>query len=340
MAKKITKLEFDDILAEVKKGVYRPIYFLYGAEGYYIDQLEEAITDAVLTEDQRDFNYYLYYGADVDVRQMMSMCKRDPMMAERQVVVLREAQNAKATDLDLLKFYAERPLDTTVLIVCMKGETKGKECIDEVKKNPDNCIYESKSVSEWNLPKVLRSYVESVGNKIDEKSIQMLIDSVGSDLTRLFGEVNKLKLILGPGRTITPEIVERNIGISKDDNSFELEDAFLTRNDTKICKIINYYEKNKAPVQMVFTPWVYSVFWKLLMIRTSRDKSDDTLLKRTEERSDYRLRKLKEGAARYSTVECVKAISVIREFDTMSKGIGSRQNPYDLMRDMAYKITH
>ena len=348
MPPKKNDISYFSLSQEIKNKQFRPIYVLQGEEPYYIDKLSDLIVDNALTEDERDFNLTIVYGVDADVKQVINACKQYPVMAQRQVVVLREAQNTSKPnvsiekELNQFKFYAQKPLDSTILVICFKGgNLKGAEFLKELKASDNGVVFTSNKVRDYELPRLVVDYVNSVSCNIDDKAASMLADFVGTDLARLFGEIDKLKLLVGPDKRITPALIERNIGISKDYNNFELEDAFSNRNAEKVYRILDYFEKNPKNNPVVVTvSMLFSFFSNLLLIRTSRDKSDKGLMAQINTQSSFRPGKLKKAANSYSTLACVNIISYLRECDVKSKGQGSRQDSYSLLRDLAYKILH
>ena len=213
MAVKKETLSYIEIQNNVSKGIFSPIYVLMGEESYYIDQLESLIVSKALTNDEKEFNLTIAYGLDTDIRTVINECKRYPVMSQYQVVILREAQNNK--ELELLRHYAEKPLESTILIICHKhSNIKAPEFIKELKAKSTGIVFESKKISENNVGPIITEYVSSKNGKIDPKATSMLKDFVGTDLARIFGEVIKLCTLLGDNPNITPEIIERNIGIS------------------------------------------------------------------------------------------------------------------------------
>lgn len=348
MAAKSETVTYASLQSEMSKGIFRPIYVLHGEEAYYIDKLQELIIDKALTEDERDFNLTIFYGADCDVRNVIAACKRYPVMAERQVVVLREAQNLKknmgeGADLDLFKFYAQNPLKSTVLVICNKeGKLKAPEFLKELKANPAcGVAYESAKLKENMVGSVIQNYVTSKGCAIDGKSVAMMKDFVGTDISRLVGELDKLcMLVESADRNITPAVIERNIGVSKDYNNFELEAAICNRDAEKAYRIVEYYKRNPKnnPVQPTCS-YLFSFFSLLLLTCTAPDRNPSAVAARIG-KTPYRAGTFISAAQKYNTRQCVSIISFIRQFDAQSKGIGSRQNEYDLLKDLIYKIFH
>ncbi len=341
MAAKKDTLSYIEICNDIANGKFQPIYVLMGEESYYIDRIEDLIVSKALTPDEREFNLTIAYGLDTDVRTLMNACKRYPIMSQYQVVIMREAQNNK--ELDLLRLYAEKPLESTVLIICHKhSNIKAPEFIKELKAKQTGVVFESKKISENSVGQIITDYVNSKGGKIDSKATAMLKDFVGTDLSRIFGEVDKLHLILPDNnKHITPEIIERNIGISKDFNNFELEDAIRNKNALKANQIINYFEKNPKSNPTVLTiGLLFSFFSNLLLARTAKVKTEQGIMDAIGTKSPYRAKMFIEAMKYYSTAGCVNIIGYLREFDTKSKGINSRQNEYQLLRELIYKILH
>lgn len=350
MAAKSNAITYFALRQEVLAGKFRPIYVLQGDEAYYIDQMSDLIVNKALSEDERDFNLQIMYGADVrDAKTVVAACRQYPVMAQRRVVVLREAQMAgkaanhsNASELNVLKFYAQKPLQSTILVVCNKGGAmSGKEFADEMKKQGTGVVMTSNKVRDYEMPRVIKEYCTSVNCNIDDKSVRMLSDAIGTDMARMTGEIDKLKLLVGPDNRITPAMIERNIGISKDYNNFELEDALIARNAVKAFTIAEYYERNPKnnPVQVAVS-MIFSFFSNVLLVRTSRDQSDAGLMAQTGSKSAFRIRKFKQAAANYSTRACVNIIAYLRECDMKTKGQGSRQDPYELFKELIYKILH
>ena len=301
MPPKKEEITYFSLKREIEQKQFRPIYVLQGEEPYYIDKLCGLIVDNALTEDEKAFNLTLCYGVDVEMRNVIAACKQYPAMSQYQVVVLREAQNVgkagnkHASEINMLQFYAQKPLDSTILVICYKGGSiKANDFTKELKKTK-GIVYTSNKVRDYEVPKLVREYCRSINVNIDEKSVSMLAEHIGSDLSRLFGEIDKLKLLTDAKNMITPDLIERNIGYSKEFNIFELE---------------------------------------------AKDRSEAGLMEQVNIRSPFRVKKLVEAASSFSKRSCVNIISYIRKCDVKSKGQGSRQDPYDLFKELIYKILH
>ncbi|MBE6309768.1 MAG: DNA polymerase III subunit delta [Bacteroidales bacterium] len=341
MAVKKETLSYIEICNDIAKGIFAPIYVLMGEESFYIDQIEDMIVSKALSNDEKAFNLTIAYGLDTDIHAIINSCRRYPVMSNYQVVILREAQNS--SDIDLLSKYAEKPLDSTILIICHKhSNLKAGEFTKTLKAKNSGIIFESKKINENNVGQIITDYVNSKNAKIDTKATAMLKDFVGTDLARIFGELDKLLLILPTNnKHITPEIIERNIGISKDFNNFELENALRVKNALKANQIINYFEKNpKNNPPVVTVAILFSFFSSLLLARTAKVKTEQGIMDAIGTKSSYRAKIFIEAMKYYSTAGCVNIIGYLREFDTKSKGINSRQDQYQLLRELIYKILH
>ena len=347
MAVKRETATFTTLNKEIKSGKFRNIYVLQGEEPYYIDRLQQLIIDTALTEEQRDFNLSLYYGNTANVREVISACRQYPAFAERKVVVVREAQlipkqPGHKNDLDLLSSYAEKPLASTILVICHKGGAlKSKPFTDALKASGCGVIFDSVKVREGrDLDALISGYANSLGCSISGKATSMLADHIGADIARLFGELDKLAL-LAEDKDISPLLIEQNIGISKDFNNFELEDALSRRDAAKAFRIVDYFERNpKNNPSMVTVAMLFSYFSNVLLAATARDKSPEGIMALVGTRSQWRARKFLDATRIYNTRSLVNIIAFLRECDTRSKGIGSRQDQYALLKELIYKILH
>ena len=347
MAVKRETVTYTSLTKEIKGGKFRNIYILQGEEPYYIDRLQQLIIDTALTEDQRDFNLSLFYGNTANVREVISACQQYPAFSQYKVVVVREAQlipkqPGHKNDLDLFSTYAEKPLPSTILVVCSKGETlKSKPFADALKAAKTGVIFDSNKVREGReLETLIVNYANSLGCNIDNKATSMLADHIGTDIARLFSELDKLSM-LASDNNITPLLIEQNIGISKDFNNFELEDALARRDAAKAFRIVDYFERNpKNNPSMISVAMLFSFFSNVLLAATARDKSPDAIMALVGTRSQWRARKFLDATRMYNTRSLVNIIGFLRECDTRSKGIGSRQDQYALLKELIYKILH
>ncbi len=347
MAVKREMVTFTSLSKEIKEGKFKSIYVLQGEESYYIDRLQQLIIDTALTEDQRDFNLSLFYGNTANVREVISTCRQYPSFSPLKVVVVREAQlipkqQGHKNDLDLFASYAEKPLSSTILVICHKESSlKSKPFTDALKSSKSGVVFDSNKVREGReLNTLIVNYANSLGCNIDTKATSMLADHIGTDLGRLFSELDKLG-ILADDKNITPLLIEQNIGISKDFNNFELEDALGRRDPTKAFRIVNYFEHNpkKNPTAPTLA-MLFSFFSGALLASTARDKSPDAIMAATGSRSQWRARKFIDAARTYNTRSLINIIGYLRDCDVRSKGIGSRQDQHALLKELIYKILH
>ncbi len=341
MAKKDTNL-YADIIKEVRNKQFKPIYFLMGDESYFIDLITDEIIAHALTDDERDFNQTIMYGADVDnYGVVVNAAKRFPMMAPRQLVVVKEAQ--QIDNIDLLSFYLKQPLESTVLVINHKQSTiKSRKILSEIEKV--GIVYESKKLYDNQLPAFINTYVTGKGLTIEPKATQMLGDFIGSDLSRLVGELDKLHIAMGEGQTrITAEWIERNVGVSKDFNNFELLNAIIARDSYKANQIVSYFEQNPKNNPLVVTISVLFGFFSNLMIcYYAADKSEYGLMQELKLRTAFQAKNYTAALRTYNAYKCIDAIALLRKYDALSKGIGVAPAMTDgrLLRELIFKIMH
>ncbi len=337
MAAPAQALTYASLRQSIVKRQYAPVYLLHGEEGYFIDELVK-LFEEIVPEEERDFNMTTLYAAQTDMNTVIEACRRMPMMTDRQVVILKEAQTKKS-EITRLHTYVEHPNPATILVICSRGETaKGKELIAALKKC-GGVNFESKRLNDRNIDGAIKSMAADAGLNIEPKSIDMLRDFVGLDASRLNNEIAKLGMILGKGSTITPESIERNIGISKDFNNYELVEALAAKDAAKTYRIIAYFRsnpKNNPPVMTASTLFAY--FSDLLIVHFTRDKSPASLLAALGLKWQVQLNRYLTGMRSYNAYQVIEIITAIRRFDCNIKGIGSRQDPYDRLHDLAFHI--
>lgn len=333
---------FESLMRAVANGRdLRPVYILHGKEGYYIDELVKAF-ERVVPEEDRPYALTNMYAPQVaDAQQVVDVCRTLPMMTERQVVILREAQTAKAEFVDKLTRYAESPTPTTILVVASRGDVlKGKTFKAAVAAHGGE-VFESKEVYASQIPGLVEKYIKAKGLGCEPKAVEMLGEFVGTNLSRLYNEIDKLAEILPKGATVTPEAVERNIGVSKDYNNFELIDAIAVRDVARMMRIAAYFEANPKQNPFVLTSAsIFSYFADILQVYYARDGSDAGLVAefKLNPKNKFALARLKNGKANYSAFQVIEILDAIRRYDAMSKGGGSRQDPYKMLGDLLYHI--
>ena len=271
MAKETT---YEEIARELKNRIYKPVYYLMGEESYYIDRISEYIAQTVLNENEKEFNQTIVYGADTDIATVINAAKRYPMMSKYQVVIVKEAQNIK--NIEELVYYLQKPLDSTILVLCHKHGTldRRKKLAAEIEKV--GVLFESKKIKDAQLPGFISSYLKRRSVEIEPKASEMMAEFVGADLSRMAGELEKLIITLPrEQKRITPEQIERNIGISKDYNNFELRNALVAKDVFKANQIIKYFEENPKtnPLQMTLSV-LFNFFSNLMLAYYAPDKSE------------------------------------------------------------------
>ena len=332
-----------DIIAEIRTGNISPVYILMGEEAYFIDLIVENLEAFAVDEADKDFNCNIYYGSDADLDTVVAAAQQFPVMAPRKLVMLKEAQtlwNAK-TALEALAPYVGRPNATTVFAIVFKGGALSKtSALLRMAEKSDAVVFNSPVPRSWELPTQLKDYCRMRQVSIEDKGVALLCDTIGAPLSKLFGEVNKLIQIKGgKGSRITCEDIEKNIGISKDFNNFEFVAALGARDYPKAMKIISYFERNpKSNPTVITTATMFDFFTKLVIAHYLPDKSDASIMRSLGLKGKLALGDIKNGLANYNAMHAVNAIHHIREFDTKSKGVGSYQNEYALLKEAVFKI--
>lgn len=308
------------ILNDIKNRKFKPVYFLMGEEPYYIDVISKYIETHVLTEDEKGFNQTVLYGRDVEIKDIISTAKRYPMMAEKQVVIVKEAQALSRNITDLTD-YVKNPQPSTILVICYKYKTlDGRTSMSKLLKK-HGVLFESKKLYDNQVGDWIKRMLASKGYTITEKSAQMLAEFLGTDLSKISNELEKLQLILKPGEQITPEIIEENIGISKDFNNFELQNAIGRRDREKGFQIIQYFSENPKNNPLPLTLAVLYNFYSKLFIYHSLDSKANAA--RELGVSPYFIRDYETAARNIPMRKVSQSLAAIREADLKSKGIGA-----------------
>ncbi|MGJ8550337.1 DNA polymerase III subunit delta [Winogradskyella wichelsiae] len=330
--------EIKQLVAAIKKGDLKPIYFLMGEESYYIDKISDYIEDNVLEETEKGFNQMVLYGRDVTIDDIVSNAKRYPMMAERQVVIVKEAQDLSRTIEQLAK-YAANPQPTTVLVFNYKYKKLDKRKALYKAINKIGVVYESKKMYENQVADWIRRTLAGKNYDISPKAAQMLVEFLGTNLSKIDNELNKLKIVLPEGTQITPDHIEKNIGISKDYNNFELRKAVGQRNILKAHQIAKYFADNPKDNPMVVTvALLFSFFSQLLQLHGMSDKNPRSVASALKV-NPYFVNEYIEAARNYPMKKVSYIIGVLREFDVKSKGVGANAVPQgDLLKELLVKV--
>ena len=333
-------MDFQNILSELKNKNYSTVYFLEGEEPYYIDLISDYILEHVLTEGEKAFNQTLLYGKDITLDTILTAARRYPMMAERQVVVVREAQNIR--DIDELASYVEKPAPSTILVLCYKYKTidKRKKLYKAIGKH--GVYMESKPLYEYKIPEWIINYLKTQKLGIEHKAVQMITDHIGNNLQRIVNELDKVIFSAVPGTSITVDDVEKNIGISKEYNAFEFQKALGNKDLYNANRIINYFIENEKSnsIQMIVAILV-AYFRKILTYHTIENKNNEGEVAQKLGVSPFFVKDYLTAGRNYPLQKAVLVLSLLREYDLRSKGArgGTTENG-ELLRELTYKILH
>ena len=326
--------EIKQLVADIKQKKLKPIYLLMGEETYYIDKLSDYIEDNVLSEEEKGFNQMVLYGRDVTVEEVVGHAKRYPMMSEYQVIIVKEAQDLSRT-IDKFSEYAKNPQPSTILVLNYKYKTvdKRKAVYKTIKKS--GVVFESKKLYENQVADWIRRILAPKSYTITPKAAQMLVEFLGNDLSKINNELEKLQIILPKDSQITPEHIEENIGISKDYNNFELRKAIGARDILKAQRIVKYFAENPKDNPMVVTvSLLFSFFSQLLQIHGLSDRNPRTIASMIKI-NPYFVNEYLVAVKHYPMKKVSANISILREFDVKSKGVGANAVPQgDLLKEL------
>lgn len=327
-------VKYEEVLQQIKNKKFAPVYILMGEEPFYIDRLSKLLEESILEPEERDFNQVVLYGKDTDVDTVLANIKQFPLGSPYRVVILKEAKDLKK--IDLLTPYLQNPSQQTILVICYKyGKMKtakfSKSCV----------IFESNSVADWNLKGWIQNLAkDSFDFKMSSAAVELLGEHIGNDLSRIYTEFQKLQVILPAGSEITPDIIEKYIGISKEYNIFELQNALGAKDLAKVYKItLNFAMHQKENPNIRTITMLYSFFNKMLMYHLAADKSNDAL-KELFGSNPHIMAKNIGVASGFSVPQLIKIISILREYDLKSKGVDADFDSGEQLKEMMFKITH
>ncbi|MCL5244641.1 DNA polymerase III subunit delta [Cellulophaga sp. 20_2_10] len=330
--------EVKKLISDIKNGNVKPIYFLMGEESYYIDKISEYIEKTVLSEEERGFNQMVLYGKDVTVDDIVSNAKRYPMMAEKQVVVVKEAQHLSRT-IDNLASYVNNPQPTTVLVICYKYSKldKRKKLYKAVQKS--GVLFESKNLYENQVADWIKKVLQGSGYKITPIAAQLLVEYLGTSLSKINNELEKLKIVITKETEITPATIEEHIGISKDFNNFELKKAIGERNVLKAARIVNYFAQNPKDNPFVVTVTVlHTYFTQVLQYHGLKDHSKGNVAKVLGV-NPYFVNEYQIAAKNFPMRKVSGIISALRDLDLKGKGVGAaNMSQADLLKELLVKV--
>jgi len=331
-----------EVIKQLKSGNPKPIYFLHGEEPFYIDQIVKAATTSVLDESERDFNQTVVYAKDTPPIDVLDSATRLPMMSERTLVVVREAQEyKKASQWEVFEKYFESPSPTTVLIFAHKYKKFDKRSrIYKILKK-DAVLFESDGVKDYQLGKWIGDYIKTKDYQITDKATALLAEFLGNDLSRISNELEKLFLLVAPGEQINEKHIEKNIGISKDYNVFELVNAVLEKNPVKANKIVRYFGQNpKATHITIVLANLHTLFSRLFKAHFA-GTDDPRKLASILKIHPYPAKELLLNKRKHPAKTISKNFSLLREYDLLAKGVNNSSTPEnELLKELIFKLLH
>lgn len=332
-------MKFENVLSDLRAKKYSPVYFLMGDESYFIDKISDYITQNILDESEKDFNQSVLYGKESTIEGILSKAKQFPLMGDKVVVVVKEAQSLRK--IEDLQAYIENPQQSTILVICYKNKLldKRKSFAKTVAKKA--VLFESKKLYENQIPEWISNFVKSKNYQIQHKAAYLLAEYLGNDLNKITNELDKLMIIVPEKAEISSEIIEQNIGISKDFNNFELTNALGKKDILKSNRIANYFANNPKSNPLVVTLGVlFSFFQKTLVYHVLTDKSQRNVVAELKI-NPYFVKDYQLAAKHYGKRKCMTIISLIREYDMKCKGVGNASNSDgELLKELLYKILH
>lgn len=333
-------MDYKLILKDLKNKVYHPVYFLTGEEAYYIDLIADYIEEKVLDEAEKDFNQTVLYGKETDITTIVSEAKRYPMMANHNVVIVKEAQHL-SREIEKLEPYLDNPTSTTILVFCYKyKKVDGRKSIG--KKLKKNAVFlETKKLYDNQVPDWINKFLKEKKYDITPQASLMIAESVGTDLSKIVNELNKLTINIPVGNTIDPKAVEENIGISKDFNTFELNKALGKKDILKANQIALHFAKNEKEHPLVLTVgMLYTYFTNILKVHYAKEKTQNGLAAVLGVHPFF-VQDYTAAARNYNIKKAVKIIEYLRDYDLKSKGVNNTSTTNgELLKELIFKILH
>lgn len=332
-------MKYEEIIQDLKNRVFYPVYFLMGEEAFYIDAISDYIEDNVLTPEEKEFNQSVLYGKEVDVTSIINSARQYSLMATHRVIIVKESQNLDK--IEQLEPYVLNPLESTILVICYKYKTIDKRKTFAKSLAKKAVLFESPKLYDNQVPSWVQAYVKEKGYSITPDAAQILADSLGTDLNKIANELGKVFIILPAGNLINAQIIEENIGISKDYNVFELVNALANRDVYKSNAIITYFASNpKAYPLIVVINSIFIYFRNLLIYHSLADKSRNNAASALSV-ALFLIRYYEAGARSYKPAQIRKILSLVREFDLRSKGVDNQSVSQDyLLKELIFYILH
>ena len=332
-------MNYKEIISSISNKDFHPVYFLMGEEAFYIDKISDYIADNVLESQEKEFNQSVLYGKEVDVAQIIAEAKQFPFGATHRVVIVKEAQNIK--NIDELESYLDNPQPSTILVICYKYKKldKRKKFTKSLAKKA--LLFESKKLYDNQVPDWIAKYLSEKGYKIEEKAVFMLAEFLGTELSNISNELDKLMVIVKKEEKITANIIEKNIGISKDYNIFEFQQALGKKDILKSNQIVNHFSANpKAHPLVVTLGMLFSFFQKLMTYHSIKDKNKNNVATELKV-SPYFVNQYSSAARNYSQSKLFDIFTHLKQYDLKSKGVNNTSTvDGDLLKELVYKILH
>ena len=330
-------MTFDKILDSIKKKEFSPVYFLHGEEAFFIDTIVDAIQDGVLTGQEREFNQMVFYGKDASAQNIINSARQYPMMAQKRVIILKEAQQMKNLQ-DLLS-YIEKPVDSTVMVIAYKGKKMDMRSSFAKKVKENALLFESKKLYENQVGKWIKTYAKSKGMNMTDDACSLMTVLLGTELSKIDNELEKLRIAVGEEKQIELKDVKNNIGLSREYNVYELNSALGAKDVAKVFRIIDIFSTNPSQYPLIYIIiTLYGYFTKVLIVSENIRKSDDELSKLAKFNRFF-ARDYKSAAKNYSRSKLIDIIGILKEYDLKSKGVEVRTpSQIELMKEMILKI--
>jgi DNA polymerase-3 subunit delta len=333
-------MKFEQILTDLRNKIYKPVYFLHGEEEYFIDIITDYIAENILDEADREFNQTILYGKDVDVGSIIDTARRYPMMSKYQVVIVKEAQVIR--DLDGLAGYFAKPVESTILVICHKHKSYDSRKALAKRADKIGVNFASARLYENKIPAWINEQLKAKGYSISPEAARLLTASLGTDLSKIRNEIGKLILNLKPGQVIDEDIIEENIGISKEFNIFELQKAMGEGDIYKVNQICRHFAANpKTNPFILTTTLLYQFFVKLLIFHSLKDKSNNQSVGAELGMHHFFVKEYRTAARRFNPTRVVSCISLLREYDMKKKGVNNNTTDEgELLKEMIFKMIH
>lgn len=332
-------MNFEDILSDLAAKKYAPVYFLTGDESYFIDYISDDISQNLLDEEDKAFNQHIFYGKETSVQAIISAAKQFPLSGERVVVIVKEAQHLQK--IEQIEAYIEHPMQSTVLVMCYKNKKLDKRQSFTKSLIKKSVFYESKKLYDDQLPQWISKQLARKNYSIDLKAATLLVEFLGNDLNKISNELGKLMIIIPSQTTIDADVIEKNIGISKDFNNFELTNVLAKKDVLKANRIAHYFAKNPKSNPLVVTlVTLFNFFQKVLIYHTLNDKSKHNVAKILKI-NPYFVKDYQLAAKYYGKRKCMSILSDIRKYDMRCKGLDNNSvSDGELLKELLFKILH